>query len=277
MSNLTSKPIGIFDSGVGGLTVFAEIRKAFPNEDIVYFGDTARVPYGSKSNDTILRYSRQNANFLLQRTVKAMVVACNTATAVALAHLQNENFDIPVCGVISPGAKKAVETTKNDRIGVIGTDATINSHAYLNELMALNGELMVVEKACPLFVSLAEEGWQDTPVAHEIAKTYLDELIKLGIDTLILGCTHYPILKKTIQKVCGEHITLVDSALAVVDDIKYHLQSTCIENDHQHVGTDLFFVSDNEMKFKKIAKNILNLEEMFLYKVRLDEAWMIDN
>jgi len=277
MSNLTSKPIGIFDSGVGGLTVFAEIRRAFPHEDIVYFGDTARVPYGSKSNDTILRYSRQNANFLLQRSVKAMVVACNTASAIALSHLQNENFDIPVCGVITPGAKKAVSITKKGHIGVIGTDATINSHAYLNELKHINSELTVIEKACPLFVPLAEEGWQDTPVALEIATSYLQDIIKAGVDTLILGCTHYPILKNTIQKVCGDQITLVDSALAIVTDLQYHLQSCNIENDHEHIGTDLFFVSDNETKFKRIAKNILGIEEMFLYRVRLDEAWMIDN
>jgi len=277
MSNLNSKPIGIFDSGVGGLTVFQEIRKAFPHEDIVYFGDTARVPYGSKSRDTILRYSIQNANFLLQRSVKIMVVACNTASAVALTHLHDQNFDLPIIGVIKPGAITAAKTTQNGKVGVIGTDATINSHAYINELLLLKNSLFIVEKACPLFVSLAEEGWQDSDVALQIAHTYLDELIKQGIDTLVLGCTHYPILKNTLKKVCGEDVALVDSAEAVVADIRYHLQTAFIENETSHTGNDLFFVSDNEEKFKKIAKNILDLKEMFLYKVRLDEAWIIDN
>ena len=193
-------PIGVFDSGVGGLTVVKEIMSQIPDERIVYFGDTARVPYGNKSKETITKFSRQILHFLQTQEVKAIVVACNTASAYALDEIEKET-DIPMIGVVKPGAKVASETTKNGRIGVIGTEGTVNSKIYSKYIKELNPEVSVVGKACPLFVPLAEEGlWQD-PVTDEIAKRYLTELIDIDIDTLVLCCTHYPLIRDTVAKI----------------------------------------------------------------------------
>ena len=245
--------IGIFDSGVGGLTVFKEIRKSFPYSDIVYFGDTARVPYGNKSRETIIEYSRQNANFLLDKGVNIIVVACNTSTAYALNVLQNMT-QIPVIGVILSGAESAINATVIGRIGVIGTDGTINSHAYLNAIQAINSEIFVVEKSCPLFVPLAEEGWHDHQITKQVAEIYLAEILENNIDTLVLGCTHYPLLKTVIQEVCGDSIRLIDSAEAVVKKLE-------VETDMNKLGKNMFYVSDNEERFAHITRNILKIED----------------
>jgi len=267
---LNKQPIGIFDSGVGGLTVFKEIRKNFPYEDIVYFGDTARVPYGPKSKNTVTEYSIQNARFLMQTGSKIIVIACNTSSSVALETLQ-EMLPVPVIGVIEPGALSAVKETSNNRIGIIGTDGTIRSQAYPAAIAELKKDCKTFSEPCPLFVSLAEEGWEDHKVTELIISEYLDKLLKVDIDTLVLGCTHYPILKNSIRKVVGDEIKLVDSAEAVSSELK-----KIIPNPEQEtLGKDRFYVSDNEDKFRKIASKILNKEISALEKVKLGESWYL--
>ena len=202
MENRCEAPIGVFDSGVGGLTVAREIMRNIPNERIIYFGDTARVPYGSKSKDTVLRYSRQIIRFLRTQDVKAIVVACNTASAYALEEIKKE-LDIPIIGVVKPGARVAGKATKNGKIGIIGTEATVNSGIYTEFIQAQNPDIQVLGKACPLFVPLVEEGWLKDSVTAEVAGRYLDSLMEQGIDTLILGCTHYPLVQEEIQEILG--------------------------------------------------------------------------
>lgn len=216
-----SQAIGIFDSGVGGLTVLRRLSERLPYEPLVYLGDTARVPYGTKSADTVIRYARSCAKVLLDRGIKLLVVACNTASAHALETLQDE-VDVPVLGVIEPGARRAVDATRTGRIGVIGTAGTINSGSYPAAIHAIAPEVEVVGRACPLFVPLAEEGWTQGPVPRQVAHEYLDGLVAQGIDTLVLGCTHYPILRDVIAETVGDGITIVDSAeatSAVVEEI----------------------------------------------------------
>ncbi len=264
--------IGIFDSGVGGLTVFKEIRKQFPYEDIIYFGDTARVPYGPKSSNTVLEYSIQNARFLIQNNVKVIVIACNTSTSVALDVLR-KLFDVPVIGVIEPGSKKAVEVSKNKRIGVIGTEGTIKSKAYRKTISEMQNDSIIFEKSCPIFVSLAEEGWENHEVASIVTKEYLSEIVEKDIDTLVLGCTHYPILKETIQNFVGKKITLVDSAIEISKSLK-----TIIKDDGKNIfGKNYFYVSDNENKFKELASRILGEKIETVQKVYLGESWFLKN
>ena len=203
MNDIREAPIGVFDSGVGGLTVVREIMRQIPQEKIVYFGDTARVPYGTKSKDTVLRYSRQIVRFLRAREVKAIVIACNTASAYALETLQQE-IDIPIIGVVKPGARVAARETTGGHIGVIGTEATVGSHIYRDYIQGIRPDVQVFEKACPLFVSLAEEGWWKDPITEAVAERYLQEMKERKVDTLILGCTHYPLLRSTVRKVVGE-------------------------------------------------------------------------
>ena len=198
MNSDRNAPIGVFDSGVGGLTVVREIMRNLPEERIVYFGDTARVPYGSKSQATVLRYSRQIVRFLRTQNVKAIVVACNTASALALDTIENE-IDLPILGVVKPGASMAVTATRNKRIGVIATESTIHSHLYRKLIQAEDPEITVFGKACPLFVPLVEEGWTRDPITVEVAKRYLAELLEKDIDTLIMGCTHYPLLRSLLR------------------------------------------------------------------------------
>ncbi|MBP7309940.1 MAG: glutamate racemase [Candidatus Cloacimonetes bacterium] len=265
------KSIGIFDSGVGGLTVYKAIRKAFPEENLIYFGDTARVPYGPKSQSTIIEYSLQNSRFLIQQGIKILVVACNTSSAVAIPRLQ-ELTHIPIIGVIDPGAEQAARATRNKRIGVIGTEGTVRSKAYTLAIQKLLPDAEVFPQACPLFVPLAEEGWQDHPVTLKVAEEYLRELKKKNIDTLVLGCTHYPLLSNILQQVMGDEVTLVDSAEAIANYLFSLLEP---DNDGQ-AGTDTFFVSDNEAKFAQIAYKILNQNLGNLNRVRLFESWFKD-
>ena len=272
--------IGIFDSGVGGLTVFREIRKKYKHNDIIYFGDTARVPYGPKSKETIIEYSLQNTHFLLQQNVQVIVVACNTSSALAIDALKDIT-NIPILGVIEAGAETAISLTENGQIGVIGTEGTIKSHAYQKAIHSINKDIIVHEKACPLFVPLSEEGWIDNDVTKRVAEIYLENLIKQGIDTLVLGCTHYPILKKIIKEVCGNQIALVDSAKAILSHLsKLRVGKGELEVRHHNphsqlrkVGTNYFFVSDNEEKFTKIARDILGIKEFNLQKVSFCKSW----
>lgn len=265
------KPIGIFDSGVGGLTVYKAIRAAFPEEDLIYFGDTARVPYGPKSQNTIIEYSVQNARFLLQQGIKILIVACNTSSSVAIPHLR-QLTDIPIIGVIEPGSVVAIRSTHNLKIGVIGTEGTVRSEAYSKAIRLHKPDAKVFSLACPLFVPIVEEGWQDHPVAKQVVREYLLPMLEKGIDTLVLGCTHYPLLSHIIQDYMGNNVNLVDSA----DAITLHLKGLLpVEHDGKP-GKDSFYVSDNEDKFAVIAARILNNPMRYLKRVRLFESWFID-
>jgi len=264
-----SNPIGIFDSGIGGLTVVKSVDISLENENIIYFGDTARVPYGSKSNSTVIEYAKQDAKFLLSKNVKLVVVACNTASSVALEDLRNE-FAIPVIGMIEPGAKAAIKVTKNKKIGVIGTDATISNKAYSSELLKKDNSLKVFEKACPLFVPLAEEGWTNHEATKLIAEDYLYDLKQKEIDTLILGCTHYPILRDIIQEVVGENVKLIDSGSAACVEVESYLTGRGIKNTSNTLGTHEYFVSDVPKKFKQMAERFLGREVDGVKKVDME-------
>ncbi|WMJ85282.1 glutamate racemase [Anaerocolumna sp. MB42-C2] len=250
-----SAPIGVFDSGIGGLTVVREIMRQIPNETIIYFGDTARVPYGSKSKKTIITYSRQIVKFLQTKDVKAIVIACNTASAFALETVSQE-VSIPVIGVVKPGAKVAAETTRNGRIGIIGTEGTINSGIYNDYLSKTNPNVRVYGKACPLFVPLVEEGWLTDPITVEVAKRYMSELTDYDIDTLVLGCTHYPLIRHTIGSILGDKVTLVNPAFETARMLKEVLKSKGLESVNP-AGEHKFYVSDGAEKFKKFANTIL--------------------
>lgn len=252
-------PIGVFDSGVGGLTVVREIMRQIPNEKIIYFGDTARVPYGSKSKETVTRFSRQITRFLQTQNVKTIVVACNTASAYALDTLEKE-IDIPIIGVVKPGAKVAAEMTRNGKVGVIATSATISSEIYTTYIKEIKPEVTVTGKACPLFVPLVEEGLLEDPVTDEITSRYLSELIDIDIDTLILGCTHYPLIRNTIGRIVGDKVTLVNPAYETARELKLLLEEHNILQDKKpDLGENRyqFYVSDGAEKFKTFANSIL--------------------
>ncbi|MFH1613141.1 MAG: glutamate racemase [bacterium] len=216
------KGIGIFDSGLGGLTVVKEVIKQLPAEDIYYLGDTAHVPYGTKSEESVKKFTLANLKFLTQYPLKLIIIACNTASAIALNEIK-QNFNIPIIGVINPSVEKAIISTKNKKIGVIGTSQTIRSKIYQKEILSFSKEIKVFEKSCPLFVPLVEEGWLEQKITFLIIRKYLASLKRKNIDTLILGCTHYPLLKNIIQKVMGEKVTLVDSAIFVAQKAKKNL------------------------------------------------------
>lgn len=256
MQNIQDAPIGIFDSGVGGLTVAEEIMRQLPNEKIVYFGDTARVPYGSKSKETIIKFSSQIIRYLRTWDVKAIVVACNTASALALSEVKKE-LDIPIVGVIEPGAKVAAQTSKSGRIGIIGTEGTINSHIHTKLIKGMKPEYEVTEKACPLFVPLVEEGFfLDTSVSYEIAGKYLEIMKEKDVDTLILGCTHYPFLRKTIRNIMGPQVTLVNPAYETARELKDMLGRLGLAAPEISDGKKVqhvFCVSDGAEKVSRFA------------------------
>jgi len=252
-----ARPIGIFDSGVGGLTVVGEIRKILPREDMVYFGDTARVPYGTKSKETVTRFSVENVEFLMKHNVKLVVVACNTASSLSLDFLKR-CFRVPVIGVIEPGAKGAVSSTRKGRIGVIGTQATISSGAYEREIRKLRADVTVFGQSCPMFVPLVEEGWLDKKVTAEIASVYLAPLKKKRVDTLVLGCTHYPLLKKVIGKAMGKDVLLIDSAREVAAGVKDLLDASGLLNDTGKGRNSRFFVSDEPGRFIRMGERFLH-------------------
>lgn len=274
MSNkMINAPIGVFDSGVGGLTVAREIIRQLPEERIVYFGDTARVPYGSKSKDTIIRYSRQIIRFLKTKKVKAIVVACNTASAYALDAIEGA-LDIPIIGVVKPGARIAVETTINKRIGIIGTDGTINSRLYTKYIHSIDEDIEVIGKSCPLFVPLVEEGMLHDTVTEEIARRYLSELKDENIDTLILGCTHYPLLRHMLGKVMGNDVKLVNPAYETAMSLKELLGvHGLLSGEKKGSPNDMyeFYVSDAAGKFMDFANSILPFGISVTQKINIEE------
>ncbi|MDD8019296.1 MAG: glutamate racemase [Bacteroidota bacterium] len=253
MTDQNQKPIGVFDSGIGGLTVVRALLEKLPNENIVYFGDTARVPYGSKSPQVVREYTQDDTDFLLSKDVKMIVVACNTVSAVALDVVQ-KRANLPVTGVIIPGADAAMRSTKNRRVGVIGTVATVHSNAYANELKHLSKSVHVFSKACPLFVPLVEEGWMDFKATEMIANEYLFPLTTEKIDTLILGCTHYPLLKKIITKVTKGMVTLIDSGEATAGTVEKMLNEQNLRNTSTEKPNIQFFVSDAPEKFTAVGE-----------------------
>ena len=265
-------PVGVFDSGVGGLTVAREIMRNLPSEKIVYFGDTARVPYGSKSKETVIRYSRQIIRFLQEQQVKAIVVACNTASAFALDTVRDE-FDIPIIGVIESGAKVAAARTRNKRVGIIGTVGTVGSGIHAQYLKKLDPEITVFGKACPLFVPLVEEGWLHDPGTVEVASRYLKELQDKDVDTLILGCTHYPLIRSTIRQVMGEEVCLVNPAYETALEQGKLLE----EQGLSSTGTEQkefpyrFYVSDLADEFKEFANSILPYDVEMTKKIDIEK------
>lgn len=270
---LSQAPIGVFDSGVGGLTVAREIMRQMPNEKIIYFGDTARVPYGNKSRETVTRFSKQIARFLQSHDVKTIVAACNTASAYAIEDLEAE-LDIPVIGVVRPGAKMAADVTRNGRIGVIATEGTIGSGLYTRYIKELKEDAVIYAKACPLFVPLAEEGLWEDPVTEEIARRYLAELIDLDIDTLILGCTHYPLLRSVIGRVMGSDVTLVNPAYETAVALKQLLEKQQLLNEvPPALGSNpyQFYVSDGADKFKSFANSIIKYGILSAKTVNIEE------
>lgn len=252
----SSAPIGVFDSGIGGLTVVHELIRQLPHESIVYFGDTARVPYGPKSPDTVRRYSREIAAYLTEQGVKAIVVACNTATAHALGTLRSE-LSLPVVGVVEPGARAAVAATRTGRIGVIGTVGTIKSGAYERAICALSPTAQVVARACPLFVPLVEEGWVDHEATRLIAETYLEPLVKANVDTLVLGCTHYPLLKPLLRQVMGPDVRLIDSAEETAAESARTLAGNGLAAPDASRATYRFVASDDSDQFLRVGQRFL--------------------
>ena len=267
-SDIQTLPIGIFDSGVGGLTVYRALHEQLPNERFVYLGDTARVPYGTKSLATVERYAIENSQFLHSRGIKMLVVACNTASALALPKIR-ERIGVEVVGVIGPGARKAVRITKqfeNPRIGVIATEATVASRAYSEAIRRASRTAEIIETACPLFVSLAEENWIEEPEARSIARRYLREIVEQSVHALVLGCTHYPILRRVIQEIVGETVTLIDSGEATAEEVAELLEEKNLANENaparlseRRLGDDLdhFYVTDAAERFARVAERFL--------------------
>ncbi|MCX7784883.1 MAG: glutamate racemase [candidate division WOR-3 bacterium] len=260
---LGNRPIGVFDSGIGGLTIVKALRKILPYEEIIYLGDTARVPYGTKSPETITKFAFQDAKFLLGRDVKMIIVACHSVSSVSLDDLKKK-FNLPIIGVIEPGAKAAIKATRNKRIGVIGTQATILSGAYERAIRKLCQDVEVVAKPTPLFVPLVEEGWYGNKIAFEIAKLYLSPLVQEQIDTLLLGCTHYPLLKKAIRKVFPNKIKIVDAGLETALEAKALLETLGLKNRSRRHPPIRFYLSDLTPNFSEVGRRFLgsNLEDV---------------
>ncbi len=266
----STAPVGVFDSGVGGLTVAREIMRQLPQENIVYFGDTARVPYGSKSRDNIIRFSRQIIRFLRTKDVKAIVIACNTASALALETVQSET-DIPVIGVIVPGARAAVQATENGIIGVAGTEATIRSETYTKVIRQMNPDAVVIGKPCPLFVPLVEEGFAKHRITEEVIDIYLSDMRRTDIDTMILGCTHYPLLRSRIRAYFGENVHIVNPAYETAMDLKKILADNGTENLSEGPASYEFYVSDAAEKFTHFANGILSYDVAATRLVNIEE------
>ncbi|HBO97112.1 MAG TPA: glutamate racemase [Candidatus Omnitrophica bacterium] len=253
---LNNNPIGVFDSGLGGLTVVKELIRLLPREHIVYYGDTARVPYGTKSREAIIRFSHENMRVLLKRNVKMVVVACNTSSSYALGILR-KHFHLPIVGVIDPGARKAAEVTRNKKIGVIATPATVNSRSYARAIARRDRAIKISSQACPLFVPLVEEGWLRKPVTTAVAREYLGPLRRSGIDTLVLGCTHYPLLKSVLKDVMGAKVALVDSAHEVAAEVKRVLHERRLLRTSGGRARRAFLISDRPQQFEKTAREFL--------------------
>lgn len=253
-------PIGIFDSGVGGLTVFRALERRLPNESLIYLGDTARIPYGTRSPHTVVRYATEDAAFIQSKNVKTIVIACNTASACAAEALRRE-CTVPVRSVIGPGSRRAVDITQNGRIGVIATEGTVESGAYERQIRAVlehgKDDVEVVSRGCPLFVPLAEEGWADHEVTRLVAEEYLREMRDRSVDTLVLGCTHYPILRRVIQEVMGDQVTLIDSGDALAEEVAQMLEKAGMTRQGTEPRTEQFFVTDSAERFRRVAELFL--------------------
>jgi len=262
------RSIGIFDSGVGGLTVFHELMGQLPEENLIYLGDTARVPYGIKSAETVTRYALEITRFLMEQEIKLLIVACNTASSVALPALQSR-FPIPVVGVLLPGARAAVRDSRVRKVGIIGTESTIGSSAYVKAIHALDSAVEVFTRACPLFVSLAEEGWAEHPLTVSIVREYLKDLQETGIDTLVMGCTHYPILRSAIGRVMGKGVKLVDSASETARDVKELLTTQGLDHRKNPEPVRRFYVTDSPERFRKVGERFLEQELAAVEKITL--------
>ena len=249
------RPIGVFDSGIGGLTVLRALIETLPGEDFIYLGDTARLPYGTKSNEVILRYTRENSEFLLAKGIKMLVVACNTSSAVALAEISRLTV-VPVIGVIDPGAEAAVKASRNGKIGVIGTEATIASGAYTRAIHTLRPGAEIYTRACPLLVPLVEEGWTENEIAERTVAWYLESLKQSGIDTLLLGCTHYPLLWGLFERVLGPRIRIVDSAVATAAGVSKRLTTLRLARSHG-TGSQSFFVTETPERFVRVGRRFI--------------------
>jgi glutamate racemase len=265
---VNAAPLGVFDSGIGGLTVARAVFERMPHESVIYFGDTARVPYGPKSPDTVRRYAGEILTYLLGRGVKALVVACNTISAHALDYLE-ERSPVPLVGVIEPGARAAVDATRSGNIGVIGTAGTIASGAYERALKRLRPGAAVCARACPLFVPLVEEGWFDHPATELIAREYLEPLRRAGVDVVVLGCTHYPLLKPLLARVLGPDVRLVDSAEETARVVAQDLAQRNLAADASQHPTHRFVVSDDEPHFRKVGARFLGEKLQHVEVVRL--------
>jgi len=272
-----NRPIGIFDSGVGGLTVYRALHERLPNERFVYLGDTARVPYGTKSLATVERYAVENSRFLAAHGIKLLVVACNTASALALPAIRAA-ISVPVIGVIEPGSRAAVEVAQGGNIGVIATEATVQSQAYAKAIASMDGAAKVIQRACPLFVSLAEEGWANTDVARTVARDYLIDFDETNLDVLVLGCTHYPILKDVISETVGREVKLIDSGAATARDVESLLESSDLTHEdalglyeERQLCDDLdhFYVTDAAERFAKVAERFLGSAPSILEAVEI--------
>lgn len=270
-------PIGIFDSGVGGLTVYRALHERLPNERFIYLGDTARVPYGTKSLATVERYAVENSRFLEARGIKLLVVACNTASALALPAIRSA-IKVPVVGVIEPGSRAAVEVAQGASIGVIATEATVQSHAYAEAIASMGATGNVIERACPLFVPLAEEGWANSEVARIVARDYLSELNNKELGALVLGCTHYPILREVISETVGREVPLIDSGAATAHDVESLLESSGLTHEdalrlyqERQLCDDLdhFYVTDAAERFAKVAERFLGSAPSILEAVEI--------
>jgi len=257
MTARADRPIGIFDSGLGGLTVFQAVSRRMPEENLIYFGDTAHVPYGSKSRETVTRYSLEVARFLASQRIKALIVACNTSSALALDAVA-KSLAVPVLGVIQPGADAAAAATRNGRVGIIGTEATIASGAYTAALRARRPGVRVTAAACPLFVPLVEEGWWGAPATTLVARAYLAGLKRSGLDTLVLGCTHYPLLKGVVRRIMGPRVRLIDSAEQTALETERLLLSLGLRRPGGR-GAYRFFVSDAPKRFLKLARRLVDV------------------
>ena len=269
---MDNRAIGVFDSGLGGLTVFKEIIEQLPNESAIYFGDSGRAPYGTKSRETVIKYTLQDIRFLMNHDIKMMVIACNTMSAHSYEFVK-KSLDIPIIEVIGAGAATAVVETKNKKLGIIGTSATINSGAYQKAINRLDHNIEIIQRACPLFVPLVEEGqeWWENDIALRIAQEYLNPLKETGVDTLVLGCTHYPLLQKTISKVMGENVKLVSSATEVARVVKKTILDNNMQRDTRHKAVYRYYTSDSVEKFEPLCSAILGRNVNSAEKVDIEK------
>jgi len=267
--NNRPRPSGIFDSGIGGLTVLKEILEKLPHENTIYLGDTARVPYGIRSPETVTRYSFENTRFLSAKDIKILVIACNTASSVSLDAVRH-TFPVPVVGVIEPGAKAAAAATKKKRIGVIGTEATVRSNSYRRAIQAIDNAIEVFSIPCPLFVPLVEEGWTEGQITEMVAERYLAGIRENGIDTLVLGCTHYPLLKPVLSKIMGSEVRLIDSAIETALEIRAVLDARSLLNSPEQPVRHEFYVTDAPQKFLAVGERFLGRTIEHIEKIQLE-------